>query len=86
MRCQNQHRHWSGQRHSAFRRLQLVFSLTPDWLGLDLAQELARLARLRNMLIHQYEDVRPEQVYESSARSAPLWRQYLEAILQKRED
>lgn len=59
------------------------FALTPDWLAREVAEELAKLARLRNMLIHQYEDVRPEQVYQASLRSAPLWRSYLQSILSK---
>lgn len=59
------------------------FSLVPDWLDRESAGELAKVARLRNMLIHQYEDVRPEQVYQAAKRAAPLWRTYLQAVSQK---
>ncbi|MEW6280164.1 MAG: HepT-like ribonuclease domain-containing protein [Candidatus Eremiobacterota bacterium] len=48
-------------------------------LGLDrdTAGELAEVARLRNMLVHQYEDVRPEQVHQAALHSASLWRVYI---------
>ena len=59
------------------------FALVPDWLDRDLATELAKLARLRDMLIHQYENVHPHQVYAAVVRGAPLWRAYLKLISEK---
>jgi uncharacterized protein YutE (UPF0331/DUF86 family) len=59
------------------------FALVPEWLPSEIATELAKLVRLRNMLVHQYEDVRPEQVYKSTLRAAPLWRDYLQNISQR---
>ncbi|MBT9587244.1 hypothetical protein IV102_28130 [bacterium] len=65
------------------RDQEQLFALVPDWMDRDVATELARLARLRNMLIHQYEDILPAQVYQASLRAAPLWRTYLERISEK---
>lgn len=59
------------------------FALAPDYLDRELLTELARLARLRNLLVHQYEDVQPFQVYAACRKAAPLWRAYLEGITRR---
>jgi uncharacterized protein YutE (UPF0331/DUF86 family) len=56
------------------------FALVPDWLDRDIASELAAVAKLRNMLVHQYEDLEARQIYEIAEKSASLWRLYLEAV------
>ncbi|MCE7872861.1 DUF86 domain-containing protein [bacterium CPR1] len=56
------------------------FALIPDWLNRETATELATATRLRNLLVHQYEEVSPEQVHAASVRCAPLWKAYIEAV------
>jgi uncharacterized protein YutE (UPF0331/DUF86 family) len=59
------------------------FALVPDWLDRETASGLADAARLRNLLVHQYENVSPEQVHASARATAPLWRLYLQAVKER---
>lgn len=47
------------------------------------AQELSRYARLRNALVHHYDDVRLAELYLAVQAGVALWKGYLEAILSK---
>ncbi len=55
------------------------FSLKGD-LDDDSLRRLADSARLRNLLVHQYERVELKEVYSTVKESLPLWREYLERV------
>lgn len=59
------------------------FALVPDWLSRETASGLADAARLRNLLVHQYENVSSAQVHASVLATAPLWRVYLQAVKER---
>lgn len=59
------------------------FALVPDWLERETASGLADAARLRSLLVHQYENVSPGQVHASAGATAPLWRRYLQAVQER---
>jgi len=45
------------------------------------ALELSRYARLRNALVHHYEDVRLAELYRAVQAGVPLWKAYLASVL-----
>ena len=50
------------------------------WLELPTAQALAELARLRNALVHHYEDVPLDTLHSRITLSLPHWRTYLTSV------
>lgn len=53
------------------------------WIGDDTAQALAELARLRNALVHHYEDVPLKTLHTRLAASLPYWRAYLKSLVSR---
>ncbi|MBI3925599.1 MAG: DUF86 domain-containing protein [Armatimonadetes bacterium] len=63
------------------------FSLvSAGWMSSDEATALAEWARVRNALVHRYEDVGLEQLYSDLKASLPAWRGYLGALEGRLED
>lgn len=57
------------------------FSLSSaGWLEPETAGALAPLAGLRNILVHQYEEVRLPDLYDTLKASLPDWRAYLASV------
>ncbi|MHB2019662.1 MAG: HepT-like ribonuclease domain-containing protein [Candidatus Xenobia bacterium] len=50
------------------------------WVDQDACNALAELARVRNRLVHQYEDVPLEDLHGKLLASLPLWRRYVTGI------
>lgn len=55
------------------------FALQGDLDG-ELLRRLADCARLRNLLVHQYEKVGLEEVYATVRDTLPLWRDYVAGV------
>lgn len=53
------------------------------WIESQTAQTLAECARLRNALVHHYEDVPLEQLFARLESSLPYWRNYLQGVLKQ---
>ncbi len=57
------------------------FSVThTGWVDAEVARPLAELARVRNVLVHQYEDVDLGVLYHKLTEALPNWRAYAETI------
>lgn len=57
------------------------FSLSSaGWLDSETATGLAPLASLRNVLVHQYEDVRLPDLYDVLRASLPHWHAYVKSV------
>lgn len=57
------------------------FSLSSaGWLEPETARALAPLAGLRNILVHQYEEIHLPDLYDSLKASLPDWRAYLASV------
>lgn len=53
------------------------------WIDNETAEALAELARLRNALVHHYEDVPLEKLQARLSASLKPWRAYLAAVTQR---
>jgi len=53
---------------------------TAGWVSLDVAESLGDSARLRNELVHRYEGLRPDQVYDRLQTLLPAWREYTREV------
>ncbi len=53
------------------------------WIGQQLALELAPYTRLRNALVHRYEEVALESFYQELEASLGLWQAYLESVVER---
>jgi uncharacterized protein YutE (UPF0331/DUF86 family) len=57
------------------------FSLSSaGWLDSETAVRLAPLAGLRNMLVHQYEDIRLPDLYDTLVAALPAWQTYVRSV------
>jgi len=55
-------------------------------LTADLAREMARAAGLRNRIVHEYDDIDPERVYEAlpiAVRQIPLYLDHIQRFVEK---
>ena len=52
------------------------------WITKETAEALAELARLRNVLVHRYEEL-PLDTLHARLSSLPHWRTYLKAVLSR---
>lgn len=60
------------------------FSLAScGWLDPETARLPAPLAGLRNVLVHQYEEVRLPDLYETLTRTLPDWRTYVRSVAER---
>lgn len=53
------------------------------WISSELASELAPYTRLRNVLVHRYEELALETLYDEPNRSLSLWREYLRSVVSR---
>ena len=57
------------------------FSLaSAGWIESEAAQSLGQWARIRNTLVHRYETVGLEELYQQLQGCSTMWRSYLTAI------
>jgi len=52
----------------------------------DLAKELAMAAGLRNRIVHEYDDIDPERVYEAlppAVRRIPVYLDHIQRFVEK---
>lgn len=63
------------------------FSLSQaGWITPATARALASVAGLRNRLVHQYEDVNQERLYDAAVGCIPHWRTYLSSARARLHD
>lgn len=53
------------------------------WIDQETARELAACASLRNRVVHQYEKVQLDELYQVLHDSAPHWREYIRQVREK---
>jgi len=57
------------------------FSLArTGWVDSQLCTALAESARLRNAIVHRYEDLSLDRIHAAIHQLAPLWRRYFESL------
>lgn len=56
------------------------------WIDRDLAVSLAECARVRNALVHRYEEIELPALFRLVQDSAPLWRQYVRSVQEHLRD
>lgn len=67
--------------HESFERLS-----TLRVMATDLAKEMAMAAGLRNRIVHEYDDIDPERVYEAlpiAVRRIRLYLDHVQRFLEK---
>lgn len=67
--------------HESFMRLGTLGVMTAD-----LAKETAMAAGLRNRIVHEYDDIDPERVYEALAvavRQIPVYLDHIQRFIEK---
>jgi len=67
--------------HESFVRLGTLGVMTAD-----LAKEMAMAAGLRNRIVHEYNDIDPERVYEAlpvAVRQIPLYLDHIHRFVEK---
>ena len=71
----------SNDYHESFVRLS-----TLGVMAADLAKKMAMAAGLRNRIVHEYDDIDPERVYEAlpvAVRRIPLYLDHVRRFLEK---
>jgi len=67
--------------HESFVRLSAL-----GVMAADLAKEMAMAAGLRNRIVHEYDDIDPERVYEAlpvAVRLIPLYLDHVQRFIEK---
>jgi uncharacterized protein YutE (UPF0331/DUF86 family) len=67
--------------HESFMRLSTLGVMTAE-----VAKEMAMAAGLRNRIVHEYDDIDPERLYEAlpiAARRIPLYLDHVQRFLEK---
>jgi uncharacterized protein YutE (UPF0331/DUF86 family) len=67
--------------HESFVRLGTLGVMT-----VDLAKEMAMAAGLRNRIVHEYDDIDPERVYEAlpiAVRQIPVYLDHIQRFVEK---
>jgi uncharacterized protein YutE (UPF0331/DUF86 family) len=67
--------------HESFVRLSTLGVMTAD-----LAKEMAMAAGLRNRIVHEYDDIDPERVYEAlpvAVRRIPIYLDHVQRFLEQ---
>jgi uncharacterized protein YutE (UPF0331/DUF86 family) len=67
--------------HESFVLLGTLGVMTTDF-----AKEMARAAGLRNRIVHEYDDIDPERVYEAlpvAVRQIPLYLDHIQRFVEK---
>ncbi len=67
--------------HESFVRLGTLGVMTSD-----LAKEMAMAAGLRNRIVHEYDDIDPERVYEAlpvAVRQIPVYLDHIQRFVEK---
>lgn len=67
--------------HESFVRLGTLGIMTAD-----LAREMAMAAGLRNRIVHEYDDIDPDRVYEAlpvAVRRIPLYLDHIQRFIEK---